>query len=323
MTPTTADDGARYRAVFTNPSGTAASNAATLTVLGGPAAPVVSQHPGSVVVRVDTFATFTAAARGEPPPTAEWQLSTDGGSSWTPFRGETATTLTLPAFAASDGFQYRAVFTNSQGSATTNAATLWVQDPPTVTGHPVAQTAAPGAPASFSAKASGQPAPTVQWQVRVAAGAWTDIGGATALTYTFTAAPGDHGAQYRAMFTNAAGMAISHVATLTVAASAVAPVVTLHPASVTAPANTFTTFTAAATGEPAPTVQWQVSTDGGATWTSLRGGTASTLTVPVFAVSDGYRYRAVFTNSQGSAATDPATLTVPVAPAGLRDQGLP
>src|ERR1700735_109282 len=46
---------------------------------------------------------------------------------------------------------------------------------------------------------------------------------------------------------------------------AVAPAITMNPASVTVTAGAAATFSAAATGQPAPTIQWQVSTNGGAT----------------------------------------------------------
>ena len=37
------------------------------------------------------------------------------------------------------------------------------------------------------------------------------------------------------------------------------------------------TFSAAASGDPTPTVQWQASTDAGATWNNLSGETSTTL----------------------------------------------
>ncbi|MBI1766112.1 MAG: hypothetical protein HYR56_32305 [Acidobacteria bacterium] len=57
-------------------------------------------------------------------------------------------------------------------------------------------------------------------------------------------------------------------------------------------------------------MQWQVSTDGGATFNSINGATNTTLTVLPLTLSDnGKRYRAVFTNSCGMAASNAATLT--------------
>jgi len=89
------------------------------------------------------------------------------------------------------------------------------------------------------------------------------------------------------------------------------PTVTTNPVSQTVTAGSNVTFAAAATGYPAPTVQWQVSTNGGATFTNLSSATSTTLTLtPVTTSQNGYLYRAVFTNLVGSATTTPATLTV-------------
>lgn len=93
-----------------------------------------------------------------------------------------------------------------------------------------------------------------------------------------------------------------------------APVFTTQPASVTVTAPAAASFTVAASGTPAPTLQWQVSTDGGTTWSSVAGATAATLSVsPTNVGQRNSRYRAVATNSVGSVNSDPATLTVDVA----------
>ncbi len=74
------------------------------------------------------------------------------------------------------------------------------------------------------------------------------------------------------------------------------------------------TFTAAATGNPNPTVQWYDSTDGGATFTALSGATSTTLTFTTAAGDNGNVYEAVFTNSVGSATTTAAMLDVQTLP---------
>lgn len=89
----------------------------------------------------------------------------------------------------------------------------------------------------------------------------------------------------------------------------VASVVTTQPSSQTIVGGSTVTFTAAASGTPAPTVQWQVSTNGGA-FTNISGATSATLSFTADASENGNQYQAVFTNSAGSATTDSATLTV-------------
>jgi len=73
---------------------------------------------------------------------------------------------------------------------------------------------------------------------------------------------------------------------------------------------------ASASGTPAPSFQWQVSTDGGNTWTNLINGgsysgvTTNTLTISGTANLNGYQYRYLATNSAGSTASSAFTLTV-------------
>ncbi|MDR0352073.1 MAG: SMP-30/gluconolactonase/LRE family protein, partial [Opitutaceae bacterium] len=71
------------------------------------------------------------------------------------------------------------------------------------------------------------------------------------------------------------------------------------------------TLTASATGNPAPAYQWQVSTDGGATWTDIENAAASSCTIdPVTADMNGWHYRYSATNHAGSQTSNAATITV-------------
>jgi hypothetical protein len=95
------------------------------------------------------------------------------------------------------------------------------------------------------------------------------------------------------------------------------PAITGDPASQTVATGQMVSFTAAASGNPAPTVQWQLSTDGGATFTDIAGATSPTFTIAAVAGETGDEYRAVFTNSQGTATSTTASLTVTAAPVTL------
>ncbi|MDY7528444.1 MULTISPECIES: immunoglobulin domain-containing protein [unclassified Cryobacterium] len=87
----------------------------------------------------------------------------------------------------------------------------------------------------------------------------------------------------------------------------VKPVLTLHPTSQTVNNQQQVTLDADATGNPAPTVQWQV--DAGAGWVPIAGATSKDYSFTATEADNGKKYRAVFTNGGGQAATDPATLT--------------
>ena len=99
---------------------------------------------------------------------------------------------------------------------TSNAATLTVNGPPTITGQPASKTVAAGQTATFSVTAVGTGTLTYQWKK-----GGTAIGGANSSSYTTPAtASGDNGSQFTVTVTNGVGSATSNAATLTVTAAA-------------------------------------------------------------------------------------------------------
>ncbi|HET9682077.1 MAG TPA: immunoglobulin domain-containing protein, partial [Candidatus Limnocylindrales bacterium] len=217
---TTIMNGYQFRAVFTSSAGSATTLAATLTVNGPTGtAPIVTAQPANQTVAAGQTAIFTAAASGSPTPTVQWEVSTDGAS-WSIIAGATSTSYTTPATtAAMNGYRYRAVFTNALGTAYTNTATLSVMTPPSVTAQPTNQSVTAGQTATFTAAASGNPAPSIQWQLSTDGATWSNISGATGTSYTTSATTtAMNGYRYRAVFANSAGTATSNAATLAVGA---------------------------------------------------------------------------------------------------------
>ncbi|UPL13193.1 alpha/beta hydrolase-fold protein [Microbacterium galbinum] len=95
----------------------------------------------------------------------------------------------------------------------------------------------------------------------------------------------------------------------------VAPQIVTQPSDAEIPEGATATFTAMATGTPEPTVIWQTQLPDAGDWVTIPDAAAPTLSIDaVPASASGTRYRAVFTNAVGESATEPATLTVTVAP---------
>jgi hypothetical protein len=88
-----------------------------------------------------------------------------------------------------------------------------------------------------------------------------------------------------------------------------APKFPVHPANGTANMGCSFTFGATVIALPAPTLQWQVSTNG-TTWTNISGATNNTYTATFGMADSGKRYRLTATNSVGTANSNAATLTV-------------
>lgn len=142
--------------------------------------PVVSASPASAKVEVGTQVSFTAAATGTPAPTVQWQRA-DGGA-FEDLPGATSTTLTITTAAADDGASFRAVFTNAYGSATTDAATLTVNRPPSATNLEVTAGFESATPVILSG--TDEDGDTLTYTVASQPDHGTLTGTAPALTYT-------------------------------------------------------------------------------------------------------------------------------------------
>lgn len=82
------------------------------------------------------------------------------------------------------------------------------------------------------------------------------------------------------------------------------------PATTSAKVGQTVTLTASATGTPAPTQQWQRSTNGGVTWADVPGATGATYSFKVAGADKDVRVRAVFTNELDSTSTTATRLAV-------------
>ena len=130
-------DGNRYRFTATNINGATTSQPFTLTVQHAP----VENNPLSAQrAIVGNTATFNANIDASPAPTGyQWQVSTNGSTSWTNLRdgagitGATAARLQIPVTAAMNGNRYRCVVTNTIGSVNTQPVTLTTSNSPLVT----------------------------------------------------------------------------------------------------------------------------------------------------------------------------------------------
>jgi hypothetical protein len=288
---------------------------------GGSPTPAVAitTQPADRSVVAGTAATFDVVATNATG--YRWQRSTDGGSTYADVAGAASASYTTPVTAlADDGTRYRVVVSNAAGPVTSGAALLTVSAAP---GLPAFTYMSEGAtviapdPATFTVVATGTPTPTLQWQVSTDGGAtFADLAGATGSSYT-TPATGaaDDGNRYRVVATNSVGPARSSAASLTVRLPTL-PSFTTQPVDVAIIAGGSAQFTVAVSGTPTPTLQWQLSTDGGGTWTDVQGATGTAFDVSNAALAnDGRRFRAVATNRAGVVSSNAATLTV--TPAGL------
>lgn len=319
-------NGYQYECVVSNKQGPVTSNAATLTVQPN-VPPSFTTQPADASVAYGGHASFSVQVAGTAPISLQWQLSTDGGVTWTnvtnaaPYSGATSATLQITgASAALNGTEYQCLATNVVASnvASSPASLSVVAVAPTFTTQPASQTVTAGTTVTFTAGASGNPTPVYQWQISTDGGTtWNALtntapySGVTTSTLVLTSVPQSlSGTEYECVASNAGGPANSNVVTLVVYPAPVnsAPAILSQPSSETVPLNGSATFRVYATGAPAPTYQWRFN---GA---PISGATSATFVKSGVQATDSGNYDVVVTNFLGSVTSSAATLTVNAPP---------
>jgi len=274
----------------------------------------------------------------------QWQRQAGGAGSWTNIATGLSATLALAdlSYAANNGDKYRVVITSGSagtgGTAvngwlpavvveltptatlTSGEATLTISAAISIITQPQNVSLTNGTSATFSVSATTPGSGlSYQWQSSPDGTNWTTIDSATSASYALSGITetGNNGYRYRCIVSSSGySDATSNAATL-----AVAPItVTSQPASQTGQPVAGTTpnysasFTSAASSPAgAPTLQWEISTDGGTTYSDLSGQTNSSLSLTGLTSSDtGKKYRAKFAKSGwNTVRSNAATLTVP------------
>ena len=274
----------------------------------------ISDQPISCQGYVGETVYFSVGASGEAL-NFQWQLSKDGGETWTNSgaTGCNTESLAVKVLGGYNKLQYRCLVTDAYGTVlTSDSATLTVL--PKITTQPADQSAKVGEAAKFTVAASGAGLKK-QWQLSKDGGkTWTDSGASGNKTFTLSVvkvAAGYNNLQYRCVITDANGVVLNSApATLTVQKSA--PVITTQPADQSGKVGETAKFTVAATGTGLKK-QWQYSKDGGKTWVNSGASGNKTFSLS-FSITAGFNkllYRCVITDSSGTTVnSNPATLTV-------------
>ena len=136
INPTVARNGHRYRVIVSGTCPPAVTSNVVILVVATP--PTITTQPANRTVCAPADAVFTVVAGGTPTPNIyQWQVSTNGGGTWTNLTtgGSFTPTLTVsPTATSQTGSLYRVIVTNVCGqSVTSSNATLTVNAPTPVT----------------------------------------------------------------------------------------------------------------------------------------------------------------------------------------------
>lgn len=259
---TTTNSGYQYRVIVTGAAPCAAltSNAATLTISS---TAITAQPQNQTICSNVGAASFSISTSGNTP-TYQWQVSTNGGTSWTDIAGETNASLSLSGLTLSDSAkQYRCQL--NSGAVISNVAILTVYGVPTINTQPSNLTVCSNATSgNFTVAATGSNL-SYQWQRSTDAGAtWSNISGATTNTLSFTSYTNAmDGYQYKVIVSGSSpcSTATSNVVTLNVTG-----ILSVAASSATTCANSAITLTATPTTSASGlNYSWSSTTGSGAT----------------------------------------------------------
>ena len=151
----------------------------------------INLDPANQTVAAGNSVTFTASATGNPSPTVQWEVSSNGGSSFRHIPAPPRPVIHSAPRPATTVTSTRRSSPPAWRLTSTTAATLTVDLGPTVTTNPTSQTVAAGSNVTFTAAATANPTATVQWEVSSNGGStFSNISGATSTSYSFTATSG-------------------------------------------------------------------------------------------------------------------------------------
>lgn len=293
------------------------------------------------VVNEGATVSFTASAIATPEASFQWRKN------GVPIAGANGFLLTLSPVRLTDAGTYTVAATNPAGTTISNEAVLQViptstpgangDIAPVIAIQPADVSATPLGSATFTALASGTPAPSYQWlRNGVAIPGWNQA------SLTLQGISTNDVGAYSVVASNSRGSATSNSAILTVRAPGTPPPVTAPPVTVppvvappvTAPpvvsspvtprAPVILTQPVALVATPLSAATFFVTASGDAAlsyqWTKnavpVPGWTSPFLRLPGVSANDVATYRVVVTNAAGSVTSAPVTLTLSGSPAG-------
>jgi hypothetical protein len=316
----------RYRVVVTGAGACAApvtSNAAILSVVSSVN---ITSHPASQTICAGSNTSFTVAGSGGGI-VYLWEVSTDGGAIWNTvndggvYSGATTATLTITGAPASmNNYRYRARLSNSTcpTPGVSNTAILTVNTGPAISTHPVNSTICLGSNTSFTSTASGTGI-SYLWQLSTDGGVnWGPVAnggvysGATTATLTITGATASmNNYRYRLQVSGTCPPpALSNAAILTVVNPAV---IATHPVNAEICSGNNAVFTVTGTSTETIIYQWEVSTNGGTSYSDIPGANSASYTVtgaPFLMNNNRYRVRISNASCPTAAVSNAAILTV-------------
>jgi len=265
----------------------------SMTALG----PVIESQPNDTYVKNGTTAWLMVTATGKNLK-YQWQYRTSSTGSWknASAAGNTTKTLSVPATASCNGYQYRCRVFDSYGNEVyTNIVNLHVLS---IKIQPRSTSVKNGVTAKFSVLATGNKL-KYQWQYRTSStGSWKNATATGSKTKTLSV-PGTvsrNGYQYRCQITDGIGNSVySAIVTFNVFG------IKMQPVNQAVVAGKTAKYTVVAGGKSLK-YQWQYRASSTGKWknASATGNKTKTMSVKGTISRHGYQYRCKITDSAGN-----------------------
>ena len=168
---------------------------------GPPVMLSITGSPSSAKLNQGTSATFIVAATGTAPFSYQWRKN---GADLV---GATEATLTLNNVQPSDAGDYTVVVSNAAGAVMSDAATLTVLVPPSITAQPVGASLYLGDAITVAVTATGSGPLSYQWKKD-----GVDVAGANGMSLVLNPVLAAHAGSYTVVISNAAGSVTSNAA---------------------------------------------------------------------------------------------------------------
>lgn len=283
-------------------------------------APTIVTQPKSVTVNSGAKATFSVKAKGVEekafPLSYQWFECAPDSDDWQPIEGATKNSYSFVTSKARMNWKFRCAVQNDGGTTLTGEVTLTLKlDTPVVKTQPKDVTVKSGAKAKLSVKASGKNL-TYTWFTRATeVDPWAEIAGANKADYTFVASMAQNGSQYYCHIENGDGSVDSAVATLTVTPQPAS--IKTQPKDAKVKSGATAKFKVGGSG-PNLSYQWYVRASVDDEWAEIAGATKADYSFTASMTKNGSQYYCKVWNDDGSADSDPVTLTVTPVPVVIK-----
>ena len=271
----------------------------------------ITSQPSDVIAKVGNSVEFTVEATGDDLH-YQWQWSRDGEA----FRdcqsaGHDTDTFSFTMKSTMDNRWYRCIVWNEDEEVFSEAATLTLNSLK-ITQQPESVNVNVGDPVIVSVAVSADE-PVYQWQWSKDGITWKKCTGAGCNTnsFSFTMKESFANRQYRCMITDGSEKLYSQAAVIKLSG----PEIVSQPQDAFAQNGETVTFAVEAAGD-ALKYQWQVSSTG-TTWKNCSGAgyNTDTFSFTMKGSFSGRMYRCIVSSGERSIISDPATVTLVIAPA--------